>query len=107
MKEHNYYVYMLSNWTNEVLYIGVTNNLERRLAEHRLKQVEGFTQKYNLTKLVWYEHTTDVNGAIAREKQLKSWRRDKKDRLIGLMNPEWADLSENWYNTPVIPSEGA
>jgi len=89
----NYYVYMLTNWNNAVLYIGVTNNLERRLYEHRNKLIEGFTAKYNLTKLVYYEHCHDINAAIAREKQLKGWVRRKKDELIESMNPNWDELS--------------
>ena len=89
-----YYVYMVSNWTNEVLYIGVTSNLEKRLAEHRSGLVKGFTEKYNLKKLVYVENCDDVNAAIAREKQLKNWSRKKKDRLVDTQNPDWRDLSE-------------
>jgi putative endonuclease len=92
----HYYVYMLTNWNNEVLYIGITNNLERRLLEHRSGSVAGFTQKYNLQKLVWFEMTHDVTAAIPREKQLKAWRRDKKNGLIAAMNPEWKDLSDGF-----------
>lgn len=88
-----YYVYMMANWNNKVLYIGVTSNLERRDWEHKLKTIVGFTEKYNLTKLVYFEETSDVHAAIAREKQLKKWRRDKKDFLIKSMNPEWNDLT--------------
>jgi len=89
-----YYVYLLTNKTNSVLYIGVTNNLERRLYEHKNKLVEGFTQRYNVNKLVYYEETNDVESAIAREKQLKGWSRVKKDNLVNSLNPEWRDLSE-------------
>jgi putative endonuclease len=88
-----YYVYMMTNWENEVLYTGVTNNLDRRDWEHKLKLIPGFTEKYNLTKLVYFEETTDINAAIAWEKQLKRWRSDKKDFLVNRMNPEWEDLS--------------
>ena len=91
-----YYVYILANWNNEVLYIGVTNDLERRLYEHKMKLVDGFAEKYNVNKLVYYEYTNDVEAAIAREKQLKGWRRAKKDALITGMNPTWKDLTENW-----------
>ena len=91
-----YYVYILANWNNEVLYIGVTNDLERRLYEHKMKLVDGFAEKYNVNKLVYYEYTNDVEAAIAREKQLKGWRRAKKDVLVARMNPEWKDLTENW-----------
>ena len=89
---HNYYVYMMANWTNEVLYIGMTNNLERRVLEHRQKRVPGFTKKYNVTKLVYFEHCHDVTAAIAREKQLKDWRRELKNALVETMNPEWKEL---------------
>lgn len=100
MRDHNYYVYILTNWTDEVMYVGMTNNLERRLVEHREKKVKGFTQKYNLTKLVYYEHCHDVNSAIAREKQLKNWSRKKKNTLVETMNPEWADLAKGWFEDP-------
>lgn len=88
----NYYVYFLTNWNNKVLYIGVTNDLERRLYEHKNKLVPGFTAKYNLNKLVYFEETQDVTAAIAREKEIKKWRREKKDRLVNQMNPDWRDL---------------
>ena len=83
-----YYVYILSNWDDSVLYIGVTSNLERRLYEHRNGLAEGFTKKYNVHKLVYFEHTNDVYSAISREKQLKKWSRSKKNILIGRMNPQ-------------------
>ena len=73
-----YYVYLLTNWNNKVMYIGVTSNLERRVYEHKNKLVEGFTQKYNVNKLVCFESTNDVLAAIEREKQIKKWRREKK-----------------------------
>ena len=69
MKEHNYYIYIMINWNNDVMYIGMTNNLERRLYEHKNKLVEGFTKKYNVHKLVYFEHTNDVNTAMKREKK--------------------------------------
>ncbi len=75
--EKHYYVYLLTNWNNKVMYVGVTNNLERRLYEHNNKLVSGFTQKYNVNKLVYFETTTDVLAAIEREKQIKKWRREK------------------------------
>ena len=96
----HYYVYMLTGWNNAVLYIGVSNHLERRVMEHRSQSVPGFTQKYNLRKLVWFEMTHDVTAAIEREKQLKKWRRDKKNLLVAAMNPEWKDLSEGWFQDP-------
>jgi len=91
-----YYVYILTNWSNKVLYTGVTNNLERCLCEHKNKSVKGFTEKYNVNKLVYFDSTTDVKAAIAREKQIKGWTRNKKDALIESINPQWNDLSENW-----------
>ncbi len=90
----SYYVYFLTNWNNKVLYIGVTNDLERRLYEHKNKLVHGFTAKYNLNKLVYFEETQDVAAAIAREKEMKKWRRNKKDNLVNKLNPSWRDLSE-------------
>ncbi|MEG1925094.1 MAG: GIY-YIG nuclease family protein [Ruthenibacterium sp.] len=91
-----YYVYILTNWNNKVLYTGVTNNLKRRLYEHKNKLVDGFTKKYNVYKLVYFDHTTDVNAAIAREKQIKGWTRIKKNALVEQMNADWHDLSEAW-----------
>ena len=91
---NTYYVYMLTNEYNNVLYVGVTNDLKRRVYEHQSRLIEGFTQKYNVHKLVWYECCHDVKDAIAREKQLKGWVRSKKEALIREMNPEWRDLSK-------------
>ena len=91
-----YFVYILSNWNDSVLYIGVTSNLPRRLYEHRHGLADGFTKKYNIHKLVYFEHTNDVYSAISREKQLKKWSRVKKEALIRNMNPDWKDLSQNW-----------
>ena len=94
MKE--YYVYIMTNGVR-TLYIGVTNDLMRRVFEHKEKLVEGFTKKYNITMLIYYEATSDVQAAIAREKQLKSWRRSKKISLIESSNPQWKDFSLEWY----------
>ncbi len=91
-----YYVYILSN-PYRTLYIGVTNNLKRRIYEHKHKIVEGFTQKYDITRLVYFEQTTDIRSAIHREKQLKGWLRAKKITLIESVNPNWQDLSESWF----------
>ena len=91
-----YFVYMLTNWDDSVLYIGVTGNLQKRLYEHRMGLVEGFTKKYNVHKLVYFEHTNDVYSAISREKQLKKWSRQKKNSLVNTTNPQWRDLSEQW-----------
>ena len=87
-----YYTYILTNKYNEVLYIGVTNDLARRVAEHRSGTIPGFTQKYNCHKLVYFEEYSEVEMAIAREKQLKKWSRPKKDTLIATMNKEWEEL---------------
>ena len=87
-----YYIYFLSSSNNSALYIGVTNDLERRIEEHRSGLIPGFTQKYNCHKLVYYEQYSDVNEAIAREKQLKKWSRSKKNGLVEKTNPEWKEL---------------
>ena len=76
------------------MYVGVTNNLERRLYEHKNGLFDGFTKKYNVHKLVYYEYTTDIRSAIVREKQIKGWRRSKKNDLINSKNPKWKDLSQ-------------
>ncbi|MCK9582818.1 MAG: GIY-YIG nuclease family protein [Endomicrobiales bacterium] len=93
MLNNNYYVYILTNWNNKVMYIGMTNNLERRIYEHKSKLINGFSKKYNLNKIVYFEQTTDVSAAIYREKEIKKWRREKKDSLVEKMNPAWDDLS--------------
>ena len=97
-----YYVYILANWNNKVLYVGVTNNIQRRLYEHKNKLIDGFSSKYNVDKLVYFEETTDVNDAIAREKQIKSWRREKKNKLIERLNPDWNNLG-NEFDKEKIP----
>jgi putative endonuclease len=76
------------------MYVGITNDLERRLFEHKNKLISGFSEKYNLTKLVYFEETRDVYSAITREKEIKKWRREKKDQLVNRVNPAWRDLSE-------------
>ena len=91
-----YFVYILTNKTNKVLYTGVTNNLERRLYEHKNHLVDGFSSKYNTTKLIYYEVSESVESAIAREKQIKAYRRDKKIALINELNSERKDLSLEW-----------
>ena len=91
-----YYTYILTNWNNKVMYIGITNNLERRLYEHRNHLADGFTKKYNVHKLVYFESTSDIRAALEREKQLKGWSRTKKNELVQTMNPDWHDLSEDW-----------
>ena len=92
-----YYVYIMTNATR-TLYVGVTNNLERRVYEHKSKHIEGFTRRYNITWLAYYAETNDVREAIAREKQIKGWTRQKKLGLISEMNPQWRDLSADWYD---------
>jgi len=82
---------------SKTLYTGVTNDLIRRVYEHKNKMVEGFTKKYNIMKLVYFEETSDVQAAIEREKQIKGWLRSKKIALIESKNPEWKDLSEGWF----------
>lgn len=91
-----YYVYILANATG-TLYTGVTNNLKRRVYEHKHKLVEGFTKRYNVSRLVYYEETGDIKAALMREKQIKGWLRQKKIKLIKSVNPKWEDLSEGWY----------
>lgn len=90
-----YYVYIMTN-KSPTLYTGVTNDLERRVYEHKQKLVPGFTAKYNITRLVYFEVMQDVHAAIAREKQIKGWLRRKKIALIESVNPGWADLSVGW-----------
>ena len=84
--EYQYYVYLLTN-RNKVMYVGMANDLGRRIYQHKHKLVPGFTQRYNVDKLVYYEATHDVHAAIAREKEVKKWRREKKDSLVNTMNP--------------------
>jgi len=90
--DKTYYVYILASRKDGALYIGVTGNLVRRVAEHKEKSVEGHTSKYNITHLVHYENTSDVHSALEREKVLKRWKREWKVRLIEEKNPEWSDL---------------
>ncbi len=93
MKIHAYFVYILSNKNNTVLYTGVTNDLVRRCFEHKKKLIKGFTQKYNIDKLVYFESFDFVDLAIAREKQIKGYSRAKKNSLINKLNPGWNDLN--------------
>ncbi len=96
MNTRSYYIYLLTNWNHKVMYVGMTNDLERRVHEHRQQLVDGFTARYKVHKLVCYEQTADVHTALAREKQIKKWRREKKNALVNAMNPNWRDLSEDW-----------
>jgi putative endonuclease len=93
---HDYYTYIMTNRSG-TLYVGVTNNLEARVLQHKEGVNDGFTKRYSIDRLVYYEHTNDVTAAIAREKQIKGWLRSKKVALINAENPEWRDLSEDWY----------
>ena len=90
--EKRYYVYLMTNWNHRVMYVGVTNDIMRRLDEHKNKLIKGFTEKYNINKLVYFEETANVYSAIAREKEIKKWRRQKKNALVQSLNPEWSDL---------------
>ena len=92
-----YYVYIMTN-QSRTLYIGFTNNIRRRVHEHKTGQTEGFTNRYNMKTLVYFESFNDPSHGIAREKQIKNWRREKKLRLIEEENPEWRDLSDGWYD---------
>ena len=91
-----YYVYILTNWNNKVMYIGVTNNLPRRVYEHKHHLVDGFTKKYNVGKLVYFEYGSDIRAALEREKALKGWTRARKNALVETENPQWRDLSLDW-----------
>ena len=93
--EHHYWVYILTSGSG-TLYIGVTNNIYRRICEHKSGAFDGFASTYHCTRLVYRESFDDVRNAIAREKQLKGWRREKKIALIERQNPRWQDLAETW-----------
>jgi len=87
-----YFVYLLASKKNGTLYTGITNNLRRRIAEHKEKRTPGFTQKYNVTRLVYFEEFADVRDAIEREKRIKGWLRSKKTALIETVNPKWEEI---------------
>ena len=95
----NYYVYILTNKNNTTLYVGVTNNIYRRIAEHRSEKIEGFTKKYNLKKLVFMQEFKYLSEAIAGEKIIKGWTRKKKNELINANNPDWKDLLPAKFST--------
>lgn len=92
-----YYVYIITNKNDTTLYIGVTNNLIKRMYEHKNKLVDGFSKKYNLNKLVYFEDTDQIEAALSREKQLKNWHRQWKINLINKTNNKWEDLSKDWF----------
>ena len=99
-----YYVYIMAN-KSRTLYVGVSNDLERRVYEHKHKLIKGFTSKYNITKLVWYETFPDIQQAIEGEKRLKGWLRSKKIAMIEALNPNWEDLSQRWYEERTMAQE--
>jgi len=92
MREHDYYVYIVTNARRTVIYTGVTNSLMRRIWEHRNGQGSAYTKRYNVNRMVLFEHFREIESAIAREKQIKGWRRSKKEDLISAENPRWEDL---------------
>jgi len=96
MREREYYVYIMTS-QSRTLYTGVTNNLQRRIYEHKHKLLPGFTSRYNINVLVYYESYADIQEAIAREKQIKGWLRARKIALVDSVNPRWDDLSAGWY----------
>ena len=95
-REYNFFVYIMAS-SSGTLYIGMTNDLIRRAQEHKEGKIKGFSQKYGCKKLIYYEHTDDVYAALEREKQLKKWRREKKQNLIKTMNPHWRDLYHDLF----------
>lgn len=97
-----YWAYILTNYTNTVLYTGVTNDLERRVCEHKHKLIKGFTKQYNLYKLVYFEVFSAINDAIAAEKQIKGWTRARKVALIESMNPRWLDLTTELGQSHIV-----
>ena len=101
----DFYVYILASKSN-VIYTGMTNNLEFRVWQHKTKQHPGFTARYNVDRLVWWEHHQYVNNAIAREKQIKAWTRAKRIALIEAENPEWADLASGWKTYEEVAAAG-
>jgi putative endonuclease len=92
------FVYIMGNTARGTLYIGVTNNLERRVSEHKIGTTEGFTKQYDLKQLFWYEAFENIETAILKEKQMKAWKREWKINTILKMNPDWCDLSDAWYD---------
>jgi putative endonuclease len=102
MRNHDYWVYILTNRGCTTLYIGITNNLSRRLYQHRYGESESFARRYHLHRVVWIEHFRNVGDAIACEKKLKGWRRSRKIALIQQTNPRWLDLSNDWDQEPKV-----
>jgi putative endonuclease len=104
-REYHFYVYMVQSSSRRALYIGMTNNLRRRVFEHKNHGTEGFTDHYNAVRLVYFERYDDVHKAIGREKQLKNWRREKKLWLIAQFNPGWKDLAREWYESTPLATD--
>jgi|ERR1044071_1268975 len=100
MRNHDYWVYILTNKRCTTLYIGMTNDIVRRLYQHRFGEAAGFTKRYHLNRIVWIEHFRNVKDAIACEKKLKGWGRSRKIALIERTNPQWRDLSDDWEQQP-------
>jgi predicted GIY-YIG superfamily endonuclease len=96
-REYRFYVYILQSSSRRALYIGMTNNLRKRVWQHKSHAFEGFSDRYNAVRLVYWESFDEVHRAIGREKQLKGWRREKKLWLIARQNPGWKDLADDWY----------
>ena len=96
-RENQYYVYIMTN-KSRTLYVGMTNNIKKRVYEHKKKLIEGFTKKYNINQLLYFETFGDSNSAIDREKTIKGWLRNKKIELLNQTNPHWKDLSHDWYD---------
>lgn len=96
-REKQYYVYIMTNRSG-TLYVGVTNNIRKRVYQHKNKLVEGFSKKYNIDRLIYYEVFSDVRSAIVREKSIKGWLRSRKIELINTINPDWKDLSKDWFD---------
>jgi putative endonuclease len=102
MRNHDYWVYILTNKGGTTLYIGITNSISRRLYQHRYRGLDGFTERYRLNRLVWFEHFRNVKDAIACEKKLKGWRRSRKIALVERTNPRWLDLSDDLEQQPKV-----
>ena len=103
MLSRSYYIYIMTN-QSDTLYTGVTNELTKRVYQYKNKLLPGFTPKYNITRLVYFEETNDVQAALAQEKQIKGWLRKKKVALIESVNPKWLDLSADWYKDEILRS---
>ncbi|MFH1456868.1 MAG: GIY-YIG nuclease family protein [Patescibacteria group bacterium] len=106
-KSKNYCTYIMTNYTNKVLYVGISGNLFKRAWEHKHKLIEGFTKRYNINKLIYYECFNNPNDAIKREKEIKGWKRNKKINLIKIINPKFEDLSQNWKFPDLIETDSS